>query len=197
MINRSHYVYVYEVAGIIRYVGSGKGKRIEAHLKEVKKRRRARLAGAVIAAHRWYDKLKAAILAGELVRSWQIVEGLTVDEARDLEFRKIAEFEADQLWNSVTSFHPYISHEEAAERHRAATTEANRKTVLDPNWQAKHSTAMRVVVLEAEWQSNHRAAMRAIVQTPEWRAKHRAGIEARRKLKREQRETIVNPGLPL
>jgi len=177
---------MFSVAGTVRYVGSGKGKRMQSHLREIKKRTKLREAGKAVAPHRWYDNLEAAIRAGAEIKCWKETDGLNGGKARQREFAAIATFQAEQLWNSVLSHHPFVTHEEAAGRHRAATAITNRETVKDPKWKASHTDAMRAVVQDREWKSNHRSAMQAIVQDAEWRAKQKAGIEARRARKKAE-----------
>jgi hypothetical protein len=197
MSEGSYYVYMFSVAGTVRYVGSGKGKRMQSHLREIKKRTKLRETRKAVPPHRWYDNLVAAILTGAEITYWKVRDGLNGDEARRCEFAAIATFQAEQLWNSVLSHHPFVTHEEATERHRVATAIANRETVNDPRWKASHTSAMRAVVQDPEWKSNHKSAMQAIVQGPEWRAKQEAGIEARRARKKaeEAARTANLPGI--
>ncbi|MGC2412434.1 MAG: hypothetical protein WA459_07050 [Stellaceae bacterium] len=197
MSERSYYVYMFSVAGTVRYVGSGKGKRMQSHLREIKKRMKLRETGKTVPARRWYDNLEAAIRTGAEIKYWKVMDGLNGDEAKRCEFAEIAKFPAEQLWNSVLSHHPFVTQEEAAERHRVATAVANRVTVKDPKWKASHTGAMRAVVQDPEWKSNHTSAMQAIVQDPEWRAKQKAGIEARRARKKaeEAAHTANLPGI--
>ena len=98
-----YYVYTISVAGVIRYIGKGKGQRLYSHMKEVRSRLkrdfRLRNIGTM------QRNLTKALLSGAQVIEQVLVDGLTEKEAYKLEYDKLREYvfagKRDQLWNAI------------------------------------------------------------------------------------------------
>jgi hypothetical protein len=102
--NRSAYVYVVLVDGVLRYVGKGRNGRLYSHLIEAT-RSAARCARNTSGlSPRMHRKLVEAVRAGSQVTESIIVSELTDKAAYQLERRIIGEIHkrrAGQLWNTI------------------------------------------------------------------------------------------------
>ena len=98
-----YYVYTISVAGVVRYIGKGKGPRLYSHMKEVRSRLkrdfRLRNIGTM------QRNLTKAFLSGAQVIEQVLIDGLTEKEAYKLEYDKLREYvfagKRDQLWNAI------------------------------------------------------------------------------------------------
>jgi hypothetical protein len=99
-----YYVYTICVAGVVRYIGKGKGPRLYFHMKEVRRRLkrdfRLRSIGSIMKRN-----LTKAFLSGAQVIEQVLVDDLTETEAYKLEYDKLREYvfagKRDQLWNVI------------------------------------------------------------------------------------------------
>jgi hypothetical protein len=95
------YVYAVRVDGIVRYIGKGTGRRLNAHMKIVRSMARRRAAGeSVIAVSMFYDKLFRAYVAGSTIDHEILCDGLSNADAYRTEIEVKKGFEAAQLWNA-------------------------------------------------------------------------------------------------
>ena len=98
-----YYVYTISVAGVIRYIGKGKGQRLYSHMKEVRSRLkrdfRLRNIGTM------QRNLTKALLSGAQVIEQVLIDDLTEKDAYKLEYDKLREYvfagKRDQLWNTI------------------------------------------------------------------------------------------------
>jgi hypothetical protein len=98
-----YYVYTITVAGVVRYIGKGKGQRLYAHMKEVRSRLkrdfRLRNIGTM------QRNLTKAFLSGVQVIEQVLIDNLTEKEAYKHEYDKLREYvfagKRDQLWNAI------------------------------------------------------------------------------------------------
>ena len=99
-----YYVYTISVAGVVRYIGKGKGLRLYSHMKEVRSRLRRdfRLQSIGSTLQR---NLTKAFLAGAQVIEQILIDDLTETAAYKLEYDKFREYvfagKRDQLWNVI------------------------------------------------------------------------------------------------
>jgi hypothetical protein len=156
------YVYICVVAGVVRYVGKGKGVRIKRHLSGQERN----------LSDRFHRNLAAAIERGEEVDFYKVVVGLTGDEALALEDHWIGRIGLEQLWNSKRQ-KPYIAHEEIIERQRAAA----KLRWADPDKRVKHKAAMQRRAADPEWRARNREINMRSAADPEWQAKVKAAAQ--------------------
>jgi len=99
-----YYVYTISVAGVVRYIGKGKGRRLYLHMKEVRSRLKRDYRLRSIGS-RLQRELTKAFLSGAEVIEQVLVDGLTEPAAYKLEYDKIREYvfagKRDQLWNVI------------------------------------------------------------------------------------------------
>jgi len=99
-----YYVYTISVAGVVRYIGKGKGRRLYLHMKEVRSRLKRAFRLRSIGS-RLQRELTKAFLSGAEVIEQVLVDGLTEPAAYKLEYDKIREYvfagKRDQLWNVI------------------------------------------------------------------------------------------------
>lgn len=99
-----YYVYTISVAGVVRYIGKGKGQRLYAHMNEVRSRlkRDYRLRNI---GSRLQRNLTKAFLSGAQVIEQVLKDDLTEGAAYKLEYDKLREYafagKRDQLWNVI------------------------------------------------------------------------------------------------
>ena len=99
-----YYVYTITVAGVVRYIGKGKGQRLYFHMKEVRSRLkrdfRLRSIGSKLQRN-----LTKAFLSGAQVIEQVLIDDLTEKDAYKLEYDKLREYvfagKRDQLWNTI------------------------------------------------------------------------------------------------
>jgi hypothetical protein len=98
-----YYVYTISVAGVVRYIGKGKGQRLYSHMKEVRSRLKRDFRLRSIG--RMQRNLTKALLSGAQVIEQVLIDGLTEKEAYKLEYDKLREYvfagKRDQLWNAI------------------------------------------------------------------------------------------------
>jgi hypothetical protein len=99
-----YYVYTISVAGVVRYIGKGKGLRLYSHMKEVRSRLkrdfRVQSIGSILQRN-----LTKAFLSGAQVTEQVLIDDLTEKAAYKLEYDKLREYvfagKGDQLWNVI------------------------------------------------------------------------------------------------
>jgi hypothetical protein len=99
-----YYVYTISVAGVVRYIGKGKGQRLYCHMKEVRSRLkrdfRLQSIGSILQRN-----LTKAFLSGAQVTEQVLIDDLTEKAAYKLEYDKMREYvfagKRDQLWNVI------------------------------------------------------------------------------------------------
>ncbi len=79
-----YYVYTISVAGVVRYIGKGKGQRLYSHMKEVRSRLKRDFRLRSIG--RMQRNLTKALLSGAQVIEQVLIDGLTEKEAYKLEY---------------------------------------------------------------------------------------------------------------
>jgi hypothetical protein len=98
-----YYVYTITVAGVVRYIGKGKGQRLYSHMKEVRSRLKRDFRLRSIG--RMQRNLTKAFLSGAQVIEQVLIDDLTEKEAYKLEYDKLREYvfagKRDQLWNAI------------------------------------------------------------------------------------------------
>jgi hypothetical protein len=99
-----YYVYSISVAGVVRYIGKGKGLRLYFHMKEVRSRLKRDFRLRSIGSS-FQRNLTKAFLSGAQVIEQVLVEDLTEKAAYKLEYDKLREYvfagKRDQLWNAI------------------------------------------------------------------------------------------------
>ena len=99
-----YYVYTISVAGVIRYIGKGKGQRLYSHMKEVRSRLKRDFRLQSIGS-RLQRNLTKAFLSGAPVIEQVLIDNLTETAAYKLEYDKFREYvfagKSDQLWNVI------------------------------------------------------------------------------------------------
>jgi len=93
------YVYIIEVDGVVRYIGKGKGWRIDDHMRAVRRIQRRRADGETVRSGVFHHRLIRAIEDGATVTARKLSDGLTDTAAFDLERNLIAVAAPGQLWN--------------------------------------------------------------------------------------------------
>jgi hypothetical protein len=98
-----YYVYTITVAGVVRYIGKGKGQRLYSHMKEVRSRLKRDFRLRNIG--RMQRNLTKAFLSGAQVIEQVLIDDLTEKDAYKLEYDKLREYvfagKRDQLWNTI------------------------------------------------------------------------------------------------
>lgn len=99
-----YYVYTITVAGVVRYIGKGKGQRLYSHMKEVRSRLKRDFRLKSIGS-RLQRNLTKAFLSGAQVIEQVLIDDLTEKDAYKLEYEKLREYvfagKRDQLWNTI------------------------------------------------------------------------------------------------
>ncbi len=99
-----YYVYTISVAGVVRYIGKGKGLRLYLHMKEVRSRLKRDFRLRSIGS-RLQRELTKAFLSGAQVIEQVLIDDLTEREAYKMEYDKLREYafagKRDQLWNVI------------------------------------------------------------------------------------------------
>ena len=99
-----YYVYTISVAGVVRYIGKGKGLRLYSHTKEVRSRLKRDFRLQSIGST-FQRNLTKAFLSGAQVIEQVLIGNLTEKAAYKLEFDKLREYvfagKRDQLWNVI------------------------------------------------------------------------------------------------
>jgi hypothetical protein len=99
-----YYVYNISVAGVVRYIGKGKGLRLYFHMKEVRSRLKRDFRLRSIGS-RLQRNLTKAFLSRAQVIEQVLIDDLTEKEAYKLEYDKLREYvfagKRDQLWNVI------------------------------------------------------------------------------------------------
>ena len=99
-----YYVYTISVAGVVRYIGKGKGQRLYSHMKEVRSRLKRDFRLLSIGS-RLQRNLTKAFLSGAQVVEQVLIDDLTERAAYKLEYDKLREYvfagKRDQLWNVI------------------------------------------------------------------------------------------------
>jgi len=99
-----YYVYTISVAGVVRYIGKGKGRRLYLHMKEVRSRLKRDYRLRSIGS-RLQRELTKAFLSGAEVIEQVLVDGLTEPAAYKREYDNLREYvfagKRDQLWNVI------------------------------------------------------------------------------------------------
>ena len=98
-----YYVYTISVAGVVRYIGKGKGQRLYSHMKEVRSRLKRDFRLRNIG--RMQRNLTKAFLSGAQVIEQVLIDDLTEKDAYKLDYDKLREYvfagKRDQLWNTI------------------------------------------------------------------------------------------------
>lgn len=189
MTTANCYVYVYEVDGVVRYVGRGRGTRISAHFKEAA--RRAANPQKTTKQRRFYDRLVRAIADGSTIVSRKVADKLSGDEAGAREIEEIACYPRGQLWNSIFSYHPVILDEELSARYsaaqkalwanpeeRAKRLAAQKEAMARPGIKEKQKAATRAALAVPGVEEKRLARLRAAAANPEMQARRGAAIKA-------------------
>ena len=99
-----YYVYTISVAGVVRYIGKGKGLRLYSHMKEVRSRLKRDFRLQSIGS-RLQRNLTKAFLSGAKVIEQILIDDLTETAAYKLEHDKLRDYvfagKRDQLWNVI------------------------------------------------------------------------------------------------
>jgi hypothetical protein len=99
-----YYVYTISVAGVVRYIGKGKGQRLYSHMKEVRSRLKRDFRLKSIGS-RLQRNLTKAFLSGAQVIEQVLIDNLTETAAYKLEYDKLRENvfagKGEQLWNVI------------------------------------------------------------------------------------------------
>ena len=99
-----YYVYTISVAGVIRYIGKGKGQRLYSHMKEVRSRLKRDFRLQSIGS-RLQRNLTKAFLSGTQVIEQTLIDDLTETAAYKLEYDKLRGYvfagKRAQLWNVI------------------------------------------------------------------------------------------------
>jgi hypothetical protein len=95
------YVYEIAVAGVVRYIGKGRGNRAESHLSIARRLNRKMAVGAKVRRSRFYKLLSEALAAGEPIEVRYATVGLSDEVAFDMERDAIRAAPFGQLWNSA------------------------------------------------------------------------------------------------
>jgi hypothetical protein len=97
-----YYVYTISVAGVVRYIGKGKGSRLYFHMKAVRSRLKRDFRLRSIES-RLQRELTKAFLSRAHVIEQVLMDDLTEKEAYKLEYEQLREYafagKRDQLWN--------------------------------------------------------------------------------------------------
>jgi hypothetical protein len=147
------YVYAIVVDGKRRYIGKGSGKRHLTHMQMVRSIARRRAAGEVIETSRLYKELTKAWLAGRIIETVILFDGLSDEAALDLEEGLITEGKG--LWNTF----PFSLPGPGGLAHRAATSSAS--------FRALQSVSGRRKWADAEYRQRTQEAMRKAAAAPE------------------------------
>jgi hypothetical protein len=171
MVNSSCYVYVYEFDGVVRYIGEGRGRRMENHRAIASKYADAIRRGEPSRRHRFYTNYALALITGSAPNCRKVAEGLTKREAIDLQNAEIARYPAEQLWNSILSQHPWMADEQAMSARNAA---------MKAFWASPDGQAVaKTLWADPERRERQRAVQKAYWASPEGRAKRAAAAKAR------------------
>jgi hypothetical protein len=135
------YVYELTVGGIVRYIGMGKGHRINAHTGIAKRINRKISRGENVSAQRIHLMLADAIRRGLAISSRFVAVGLPNEIARALETHLISQAPKGQLWN----VHPGGG---------GATSERMIELWADPLWRNKQTNALRAKWHDPEYRQN-------------------------------------------
>ena len=92
------YVYCVTVDGVARYYGKGTNRRAQSHLAIVFSIARRRAVGEIVETSAFYGALTDAWLAGSIIDTAIIADGLTHRQALNLEAQLIKDA-GDQVWN--------------------------------------------------------------------------------------------------
>ena len=99
-----YYVYTISVAGVVRYIGKGKGLRLYSHMKEVRSRLKRDFRLQSIGS-RLQRNLTKAFLSGTQVIEQILIDDLTETAAYKLEYDKLRGYvfagKRAQLWNVI------------------------------------------------------------------------------------------------
>jgi len=202
------YIYVYEIDGVVRYIGRGRGRRILHHLAAVQKRSLSRASGAALRPHRFYDRLENAIQSNAKIVGRMIHVGLTGDQAAAMEMQEIRKYPPEELWNTITASTPRICDAEwrarqsagaklimaDPDRRRAVSAklksynddpvlrqrkaEETRKRWADPAHREMRIQAQRRAFAEPAEKARKRDATTKSWTDPQTRAKRAAGLSA-------------------
>lgn len=153
----SCYIYVYEIDGIVRYIGRGRRNRIAHHSKAVRQRVEKKACGEVLRPHRFYDRLEEAFQNGAKIVARKIIEELTGDEAIVLEMQEIAKHPPGVLWNTILASTPRIK---------------------DADWIARQSAGAKRVMSDPKRRRYISEKMKAINADPAVRARKSASMKA-------------------
>lgn len=155
---KEYYVYDVIVDGVVRYVGKGRARRAKRHVgiaAAVTKNDKHRYARSA-----FYKKLGCAIEAGSLVEIRYIANGLSSEQAFDLEIRRISEIGLENLWNST--------HGGEGIRSELA------KSFAKARWK------------DFSQREKHRERLKAVYADPDVRLRHQASLQ--RNLTSQERE---------
>lgn len=86
------YVYAITVDGVVRYVGKGRRYRLREHTRIARFLNSGREAGKRIRTNRFYNRLAAAIRSGADIGEIVFADGLSDEDAFQLEKERIASF---------------------------------------------------------------------------------------------------------
>jgi hypothetical protein len=121
-----------------------------------------RLRRGATEPHRFYDRLMAALAAGESISVRKLVDELTADEARVREYVEIAKRPREQLWNSVFSERPSVIDAVVIARLSAAARAHN----ADPAVRAAKSISTSDAWKDPEARARRSAAISAAKSDP-------------------------------
>lgn len=181
MINNA-YVYAIEVAGIIRYVGKGTGKRAWAHVRHannlIKKQK--------ISANNFYQQLTKAILSEASIDVQILKSNLSEEDAYYFEAVEISKTGLGQLWNTFSG--------------GVGSTSADIKRLFErPGHLERVVAGIRATWADQENRKQRIAAIKAARSTPEARARsseHMRAVRAEKSwsLKGVKRKKVSQEG---
>jgi len=147
------YVYEIEVDGIVRYVGKGSGKRVDAYFLMVRSILRRRAAGEIVRTTKFYNRLAKAYRNGSDIQVDIVIDGLSDDEAFEFEIEHISSFKLGQLWNMTLGGDapPSAKGRKLSDETIKKITSSNKKRWSDSELRLQQSDAKKVHWLRPEY----------------------------------------------
>lgn len=162
------YVYWVAIDGIVRYIGKGTGNRLSSHYSRARALNEKRALGLKAKAHKLHNKMAKAMRDGREITHSIMCDGLTDDEALDIETREILAAPDGQLWNIWAGG---LGSSQVSEELRGLLSEAAKKRYADPAEREKTRIAInKARALMPERWAGAADAMRRTWSDPEKRA---------------------------
>lgn len=175
---RKSYVYELLVDDVVRYIGMGRGNRINVHVAVAKRINRKLQLGQTVSALQVHHLLADALSKGAKVEQRFLMQGLTNEEARQAEVGLIAQAPTEQLWN----VHPGgggASSERMAELWADPEWRENQTRLLKKTWQdPEYRREMALVRSDPELRGRISDSVRERFSDPEERKKQGARLKA-------------------